>query len=364
MKIGARIIKTGIAVTISMFICIALKLEPAVFGAVSAVINMQPSVYLTFKSTKDQIIIHLLGVLTGLGTGFLLGGNPFSMGLTTILIITIYGKLKLQKGIIMGMVAAVFILDSAPEQFLAHAVSRSGVIFVGLTVAMIINITLRPPRYGNLLLEKLQESNHQAGNYFCQAVHNFVVIDYEPLAPSPLIRDKVIELNNEARTLAEHYQQERKGASDIYNPSDPEKWFLAVEKFIEYNESLVERAERIYELIPDRVERRLKTGAPPISHEFKSILEILDSGCTTINRVNGKLTAMICENATVEPEKISEGYWEKLTGAIEQWQHRLTSSYYLHALIEAAVVANEIRSISRQGKKLINQGKHLTKSFI
>ena len=44
MKIGARVIKTCIAVTITMFICQALKLEPAVFGAVSAVVNMQPSI--------------------------------------------------------------------------------------------------------------------------------------------------------------------------------------------------------------------------------------------------------------------------------------------------------------------------------
>ncbi|MCL6561111.1 MAG: FUSC family protein, partial [Firmicutes bacterium] len=109
MKIGARIIKTGLAVTITMFICRTLHLEPALFGAVSAAINMQPSIYLTFKTAKNQITVHVLGVAIGLLFGYLFGGNPLSMGLTTILIIVLCMKLKLQNGILMGIVAAIFI---------------------------------------------------------------------------------------------------------------------------------------------------------------------------------------------------------------------------------------------------------------
>ena len=56
MKIGARILKTGIAVTITMYLCKMLNLEPAFFGAVSAVVNMQPSIFLTVKTAKDQIL--------------------------------------------------------------------------------------------------------------------------------------------------------------------------------------------------------------------------------------------------------------------------------------------------------------------
>lgn len=101
------------------------------------------------------------------------------------------------------------------------------------------------------------------------------------------------------------------------------------------------------------MERRQKCGAGEISSEFQSILNVLESGCTTIERVNGKLRSLICEQVPVEPEAISEAYWERLTGAIERWQPKLTSSYFLHALIEVAVVANDIRWISREGKKLL-----------
>ncbi|MFZ5641916.1 MAG: aromatic acid exporter family protein [Bacillota bacterium] len=109
----------------------------------------------------------------------------------------------------------------------------------------------------------------------------------------------------------------------------------------------------INELIPARLERRAKSGAPPVSSEFQAILDLLESGCPTVARVNGKLRALLCDGADVEPEEITETYWEKLTAAIEQWQPRLTDSYYLHALLEVAVVANEIRWVAREGKKLL-----------
>jgi uncharacterized membrane protein YgaE (UPF0421/DUF939 family) len=351
MIIGARIIKTGIAVTITMYICQLLNLEPALFGAVSAVINMQPSIYLTLKTARDQVLVHVMGVAAGLGLGYLLGGNPLSMGITTVLIITFYKKLKLQNGILMGIVAAIFILGSSPEQFLSHAFTRSSVIFIGLTTAMVVNVILWPPRYGRRFMEKLRESNAAAVGLFCRAVHDFAGLEDQAIPAAQDISGNATKLQKETRILAEHFRREKN--SDNLDSAPRDEWLQTVEKFMDYNESLTEKAGRIYELIPARLERRVKSGTPLVSSEFRAILDILESGCPTVDRVNGKLRALLCDGVDVEPEEITETYWEKLTAAIEQWQPRLTDSYYLHALLEVAVVANEIRWAAREGKKLL-----------
>lgn len=158
MKIGARIIKTGIAVTITMFICNTLSLEPAFFGAVSAIVNMQPSILLTIESAKDQVMVHILGVSVGLICGYTLGNHPIIMGLVTILLIYLHIKFRFQSSITMGIIAALFILSSSAEQFLPHALMRTAVIFVGLLVAMLVNITLWPPRYQQQLKEQLKKA--------------------------------------------------------------------------------------------------------------------------------------------------------------------------------------------------------------
>ncbi len=353
-KIGARILKTSIAVTITLFICNLLKLEPAIFGAVSAVVNVQPSVYLTIKAAKEQIIAHVLGVGVGLIFGYVFGGSPLTMGVATIFVISLFVNLNLKNGLLMGIVAAIFILSSSPDQFLSHALDRSAVIFIGLVIAMLINVTLWPPRYGQLLTIKLRESNDTAVHYFCQAVRDFVRLENEQIPVPHTEKEKVDKLISECRVLAEHARRERYNTVNNYEYLDLNNWLLLAEKLINYSEMLVVKADRIYELLPSRLERRLKHGANPISSEFRSMLNILESGCSTVIRVNNKLKTLVCDKTLVKPEEISETYWESLTDAVDKWHDRFSGSYYLHALIEIGVVASEIRWTSREGKKLIN----------
>ncbi len=334
-----------------MFLCKIFNLEPAFFGAVSAVINMQPSIFLTIKTAKDQILVHILGVVTGLAFGYLFGSSPVIMGVITILLISLHIRFNFQSSITMGIIAALFILSSSTEQFLPHALARTLVIFTGLIVAMVINITLWPPRFKTQFAEKLYESNQQAVFYFCQAIQDYVQLDKQ-VPPVHHKQKKIVhKLNKEARALLQFIKNEGDLLTSIASPQN--NMLITAEKFIDYNQSLIGKADRIYELLPDRFDRRYQAGLPPISQEFKDILEILESGCTTITRVNSKLRSAIIDEAIVEPEEIQEEYWEKLMHSIEQWQLTHAGSYNLHALLDAAVTANEIKWASRQAKKLL-----------
>lgn len=353
MRIGARVIKTGIAVAITMYICKLLGLEPAFFGAVSAVINIQPSIFLTLRAARDQIFVHIIGVVAGFFFGYFLGVNPFSAGFIVILLIPIYIKLKLHSGITMGIVAALFVLSSSTEEFMIHALARSGVIFVGLGSAMLVNVLLWPPRYTKLLKEKLSQSNEAAVLYFCRAVQDYVGLDdNQELYVHMEQKKRVYKLNKEARQLLDLLRSERKV---ITESSEPREWISLAEKLIDYNESIIKKGNRIFDLLPIRLERRMKSEAPPVSDEFKAILDILESGCTIVVRVNGKVRSVIVDGGITSPEEISEEYWESLTKAIEQWQPRLTGSYYLHGLLEVAVTANEIKWATRQAKILLSE---------
>ena len=353
MKIGARIIKTGIAVTITMFICKLFQFEPAFFGAVSAVINMQPSIFLTVKTAKDQFLVHALGVSAAIALGYLLGGNAISMGLITVIIIALYRKIGLHSSISGGVVAAVFILSSNPDQFLPHALTRTAVIFIGLITAMVVNILLWPPKYGQQFRDKLSEANQQAVLYFCQALHDYVHLKDEPPFMNETQKRLVHKLNAEVRTLADLCKNEGSLFSTV--ASTEHEWFATAKRLRDYNESLAEKSDRIYALLPVRYDRRRDLGAPTITNEFRAVLELLGTGCVGVVRVNEKLRTAMLSGETVAPEEISEAYWDKLTGAMEQWQSEINSSYYIHALIEVAVIANEIKSAARQAKKLLQE---------
>jgi len=353
-KIGARIIKTGLAVSVTMYICRLFNLEPALFGAVSAVVNMQPSVYLTLKTAREQIVVHILGAVVGLAFGYVLGGSPLTMGIAAVFVIALLVNLNLKSGLLMGIVATIFVLSSPAEQFLTHALGRTAVILIGLVVAMLINIVLWPPRYSHLLNKKLRACNDVAVNYFCQAVQDFISLEDQEIPVPYMQKEEANKLIKECRLLAERARNERHNTGYDYQFLDPNHWLPLAEQLIQYNDVMVDKADQIYELLPNRLERRVQHGSLPISLEFRSMLDILEKGGSTVKRVNQKLVTLVCDKSPVEPEEISENYWENLKEAIDKWHEKFTGNYYLHALIEIGVVANEIRWVSREGKKLVN----------
>ena len=343
-------IKTGIAVAITMFVCKMTGLEPAFFGAVSAVINVQPSIFLTLRAARDQIWVHVIGVATGFFFGYFFGVNPASAGLIVILLIPVYIRLRLHSGITMGIVAALFVLSSSTEEFFLHAMARTGVIFVGLGAAMLVNVTLWPPRYHEQLKEKLRQGNEAAVLYFCRAVQDYAGLDRQTRMDEPEQRERVYEIHRETRSLLDLMSREQQ---IVAGEAVPEEWLVLAEKLADYNKSITKKADRIFDLLPIRMERRIKSDMPPISDEFRAILDLLEQSCTIVLRVNGKLRSVIIDGGTAIPEEISEEYWENLTRAIEQWQPRLSGSYYLHGLMEVAVTANEIKWATRQAKLLL-----------
>ncbi|MHB1167654.1 MAG: FUSC family protein, partial [Carboxydocellales bacterium] len=157
MKIGARIIKSGVAVATAIYLCQLLKVEPSTFSAISALLNVQPSVHLSLKKSLEQVLVHIIGVGLAFVLGYFLGANPLSIGLGTIILIWLLLNLNLSNGITMGVVALVFILASAPKEFIPHALSRSAGIFIGLGVGMAINPLLAPPRHKHKFQLKLRE---------------------------------------------------------------------------------------------------------------------------------------------------------------------------------------------------------------
>lgn len=355
MKIGLRVIKTGIAVAITMFVCNALKLEPAFFGAVSAVINMQPSIFLSLKTALNQILVHVIGVVLGFFFGYFFGVNPISAGLIVILLIPIYIKFNLHSGITMGIVGALFVLSSSTEEFIYQALVRSGVIFVGLTTAMLVNVVLWPPRHSKRFKEILKESNEAAVQYFCCAVREFVCLEESHLCFDKKERERVYNLNKEASMLLDLMSREQKLLSE---GEASKEWLFLAKKLTAYNDSIIKKGDRIFDLIPLRTDRRLQMANPQVSQEFKEILKILESGCTIVIRMNEKLRTVIIEKKAAIPEKISEEYWASLTMAIEKWQPISKESKYIHALMEISVTASEIKWATRQAKILVYEGLH------
>ena len=347
MLLGARTIKTGLAVASTLFICKVFNIEPASFSAITAVVNMQPSVSKSLNNAWEQIGVHLLAAVLSLIIGLLFGTNPIFIGATVVLIILLCNWIGWSSGIVMGIVSIIFILNSPREAFLINALSRALSIFVGLGVALLINRILAPPRYKLKFFSTLPALVLLTSNYFLDSLHTFIqagrLTSYQKSDPK-----EQINLLEEVTALYEHAREE------ITIEDNP----LTIERLLEICRGFIERGQIINQMTAQRVKRRQESYSPEeliaITAEFQGILDVLFVGYEKLAGVVSALCIGITDKKSLGSYDEDIEYWELFDQALDEWNRKVCGVFYLQALMEVSVVATELRWANHRTITLLN----------
>ncbi|SHE51714.1 Aromatic acid exporter family member 1 [Desulforamulus putei DSM 12395] len=351
--VGARILKTGIAVALAMYICTLLKLEPKVFAAVSAVINVQPSIFRSFRNAVEQVLTHVISVVIAVICGYTFGTGPLIIGLATIIIITTNVQLKLKQGVSMGVVAGIFVLDAPRHDFLNHALIRSYVIFVGLGAALIINSFLSQPRYSNSFLSHLGKFNELSAKFFVELVNGFLKLEPMSAADYEMKRAAIKDFLTTTRNLFELHKEQNRYLKHV--PAEVQELW---EKYLDFNVKLFYKSQEVYSATLQRLAWRRERGDPPISDEFYMVLGMLERGINSFVKLNEDLYQHVLQGKPLAPVQVNEQFWEELSYFIDQWHSRLTGADFLHAFMYVSVVANDIKWASRSIKEFSPAKEH------
>ncbi len=351
---GARVYKTGIAVTLASAICLYLDI-PVIFAALSAVINMKPSIIQSWKNAWEQVAVHLIGVMIAFAIGLTFGTKPnaLTMGLATVLVIWLCGRLSLAGSSMMGVLTALFILTAAPQDFVPHAIVRTQSIFVGLLTAPAINFLIWPPRYGEKLRAVLQIIAEQVVSDFADTIARFVQLN--PLSEQEVLlkQEKLKQLMNSAEDLLGRYREQTGKVKPKRNKPSNNPDLL--EGYYNYLQGLFEKTVDLTEVITQRVTRRERAGNQPLSPEFMEVLNLVTHGTETVVHLNQLLQQAIFAEGVERPEATTHRYWDELAQVIESWHGKFSGSYYLHALVEVGVVIREIKWASDKARDLFKE---------
>lgn len=344
MFVGARILKTGIAITLVMFLCKILHFEPAVFAAISVVVNMQPSVRKALHNAWEQVGVHLLSIILAILLGLTLGTSPIVTGLAVILIILLCNRLGWSGGITLGVVSIIFVLDSPVNEFLPHAGTRSLAVFLGLGVALIVNHILLPPEHKEKLLFELERLFRDASTYFLDHVITFIssasLESFEAELPTELLQrlELVVDL----------YEHAREELTERDNA-------LLIERVLEICRGFIERGQTIGEMTAQRVQRRNAPDSPlpdGMSSEFQSVLDVLVEGERKLGLWARKVSIGLNQLHAAEKAGEDTKYWADFDRVMASWQRNVSGVFYLKAMLEIAVVATEMRWAGRRMKAL------------
>lgn len=155
MKLGARILKTGIALVLSLLISQLLELPSPVFAAIAAIFAVQPTIYRSYLSIIEQIQGNVIGALIAVIFVLLFGNNVFIIGLAAIIVITITLQLKLENAIGLSLVTLIAIMETPGESFIEFSIIRFSTIMIGVLSAFVVNLIFLPPKYENRLYQQI-----------------------------------------------------------------------------------------------------------------------------------------------------------------------------------------------------------------
>lgn len=345
MYIGARIIKTGLAITITILICKALNIEPVLFATATAAVNMQPTVSKSIRNAWEQIAVHLIGIIIAIGLGYTLGTNPWVIGLAVIVMLTVTFRLKLAENLDIGALSVILILESSPDHFLADVQLHASAIFIGLGVALLVNRILAPPKFKKQLNDELYYIFQETSIYFLGSLNSFI---NSHSLNSYTLREPV-ELISKLERVMQTYEHAREEFTELDNP-------LFFERMLEINRGFIERGRSINEMTCQRVKRRLSADSPlqvrEVSQEFNKVLNALSVGENNLAQLVRDMVNGLREGAFYGPYEDCDEYWIMFDKVLDEWQNTVSGVFYMRALMEVAVVATEMRWAHRRMRSL------------
>lgn len=151
MAFGARVLKTGIAVTLALFLSTLLNTHSPVGAAIAAIFAMQPSIYRSWRYFLDQLQTSTLGAIMALLGGMVFSNEPIAVGLVCVLVLMICLKINMADTVGLTLVTVVSVMEASGDW--KFAVTRFALTLIGIVSAFVINVSVFPRnRKGSLLI--------------------------------------------------------------------------------------------------------------------------------------------------------------------------------------------------------------------
>ncbi|AYC30221.1 aromatic acid exporter family protein [Paenisporosarcina cavernae] len=325
MKLGARILKTGVAIVFALFLADLLHLPSPVFAGIAAIFALQPSIYRSYLTIIEQIQSNLIGAIVAVLFATIFGHNYVAIGLAAVITIAIMLKLKLEKSVSLALVTIIAIMEIQGDNFQEFSLLRFATIVVGVLAAFLVNLIFMPPKYETRLYQTIQLTQDELIRWTRLAARQ--ASDHQATKQTlELIRDKLVKLDQ----IYLFYKEER-------NYLTREKRSKA-RKLVVYRQ-MIAVTNKSWDLL-----KRFHLHENELSHlppDFREMLQSRVDGLLAYNeqlllKYTGKLkpehTGVTSESSRLNKQEVMDFFAKKLT---EKSSEDSLGSYHLLHLISS-----------------------------
>ncbi|WP_025700972.1 FUSC family protein, partial [Paenibacillus forsythiae] len=238
MNFGARVLKTGLAVTLALYLATLLKFPTPTGAGIAAIFALQPSIYRSWRHFLDQIQTSTIGAVIALLGGMLLSNQPIAVGIVCILVIMLSMKMNRADTIGLTLVTVISVMDASGQwQF---ALNRFLLLMTGVVSAFVINILVFPPKPRKQYINQIESVFSSLSLLLRTAVSHEM--------KESVFRDEKNALEGSIRSLADKYTLFEEEQKQLRKPKYSETRHMVVYK------NMLSSLQKGYEVL-DAVDR-------------------------------------------------------------------------------------------------------------
>ncbi|NBD27506.1 FUSC family protein [Paenibacillus glycinis] len=172
MTIGARVVKTGLAVALAVYISTLLQFPSPIISAVAAIFTIQPSISRSWQQVVEQVQTNVLGAAVALAAVRLFGHTPIALGMVCIIVILISIRLRMESTIGLTLVTVVAIMEANNQEGWLFALDRLLMVLAGMGAAFAVNILVFPPRPRRQFIVQVHDAHAKLSLLLRMAISN------------------------------------------------------------------------------------------------------------------------------------------------------------------------------------------------
>lgn len=311
MKLGARIIKTGVTLILAIYLSQMLDLGPVIYSAIAAALAIQPSVYRSLQYGIEQIQSNMVGATIAIIFSTYIGTHPIFVAIAIMLVIGINLQFHFERSIPLAMVTVLSIMEVGNTQgstFLLFAVERFSLIFIGIVSALLVNALLFPPKYEQRLTIKLKNLEEQLGSLFR------IILDSSK--NEHYIRSKLNDLEAETKALWDLYNFEKEAKRSFKRKIkfSPLRKLVVLKNMLETAEvslqllRIIEKYQNTIQYLPEELLKQIKLQLTNLANYQDKIY----------SKYEGKLYSSVHHSRNNELVKAHWDIYQKINEYIKQ----------------------------------------------
>lgn len=188
--LGTRVIKTGIAIFLTAWICQLLNWPP-VFAVITAIVTLEPTVIDSIKKGIIRFPASAIGSAYAVLFITLFGDSPITYTLAAVLTIVTCYRLKLHAGLLVATITAVAMVEVVYDNYLLSFFIRLGTTSIGIFVSTIVNMFVLPPNYVKEIHNNIYDIYRKIG----RSLHN-VLSQQERASTGDTIKELDIKIKS------------------------------------------------------------------------------------------------------------------------------------------------------------------------